>query len=319
MLEEGKDMVRSMRQRLEARVFGQGAAIDVMVRLVRRAQSGLGDPNRPAGVVLFLGASGVGKTELAKCVAEQLYGGTDRLLRFDMSEFNQEHQVARLVGAPPGYVGHGGGGEMTEAIRRKPNSVVLLDEIDKAHPKALDLLLQVFDEGRLTDSDGRRVDCRSCLFVMTSNFLTPPAALAEVLEDLPEDDGAENDEQCEAKIRSQLVQILRPEFVNRIQHVVRFNDLGAPELQRLMELLLVNLNGQLKEKGLRIELSKAIKDHLIEAGQEEGMGARTMQRLFDRRVRDTLVDRLLAEEIEAGPHLLDLGVGDAVILRSLAL
>ncbi len=322
VMDEGKDKVRSLRERLAARVFGQDPAIDVMVRLVRRSQSGLGDPNRPAGVVLFLGASGVGKTELAKCVAEQLYGGKDRLVRFDMSEFSQEHQVARLIGSPPGYIGHGEGGEMTEAIRRKPNSVVLLDEIDKAHPKAWDLLLQVFDEGRLTDSEGRHVDCRNCLFVMTSNFLTQTTPLSQPFEDLPEEvcvkQNAKTEDRLEAEIRAQLVQVLRPEFVNRIQHVVRFNDLGSPELLRLLDHLVTNLNGQLREKSLRIELSHNIKSHLIEAGQKEGMGARSMQRLFDRRVRDTLVDRMFTEEIESGPYLLDLDVADEVVFRDLS-
>ena len=305
MLEEGKDRLKGLRETLDSRVFGQPRALDVMVRLVRRAKVGLGDPHRPAGVALFLGPSGVGKTELAKCVAEELFGGADRLLRFDMSEFNQPHQVARLVGSPPGYVGHGEGGELTEAIRRKPNSVVLLDEIEKAHPKAWDLLLQVFDEGRLTDSDGRHVDCRSCLFIMTSNLL----ARTDAFEPREE----ENDEQAEARVRASLTEHLRPEFVKRIQDVVPFQDLGEADLDRVLRLLEVGLNEQLAEKDLRVVLAGPLRDRLIQAGLEERMGARSLQRLFDRKVRDVLVDHLFQDEPGPGTLVLGLKSGEVTV------
>ena len=284
VLEDGMSRLAGLRETLESRLFGQPRAIDVMVRLMRRAQVGLGDLQRPTGVVLFLGPSGVGKTELAKCVAAELFGGADRMVRFDMSEFNQEHQVARLVGSPPGYVGHGEGGELPEAIRRKPNSLVLLDEIEKAHPKAWDLLLQVFDEGRLTDSEGRHVDCRSCLFVMTSNLLT-----SDDLETLDE-----------TTIRRRLTAHMRPELVNRIQDVVPFHDLGREELASVLGLLRASLDGQLQEKGLSATLTPALEEHLIEAGMSEGMGARSVQRAFDRLVRDVLVDHLFEEQPAAG-------------------
>ncbi|MCP3917239.1 MAG: ATP-dependent Clp protease ATP-binding subunit [bacterium] len=300
ILEDGKDKLKGLRESLESRVFGQPGAVDVMVRLVRRAKLNLGDPHRPAGVALFLGPSGVGKTELAKCVAEQLFGDADRLVRFDMSEFNQSHQVARLVGSPPGYVGHGEGGEMTEAIRRKPNSVVLLDEIEKAHPKAWDLLLQVFDEGRLTDSDGRNVDCRSCMFVMTSNLLTSTQIAAEAKAEAEPD---------EAQLRGQLTAHLRPEFVNRIQNIVPFRDLGASDLEKVLTLLLSGLNDQLKEKDLQVVLSGPLREHLVEAGLHEAMGARSLQRLFDRLVRDELVDHLFDQEVAPGALVLNLIAG----------
>ena len=218
-----------------------------------------------------------------------------------MSEFGQAHQVARLIGSPPGYVGHGEGGELSEGIRRKPNSVVLLDEIDKAHPKAWDLLLQVFDEGRLTDSDGRHVDCRSCLFVMTSNFLARDRQPFE-----------------ESEARASLGEVLRPELVNRIQNVIRFEDLGAPELKRVVEHQLASLNGQLEERGVVVELTDASVGRLVEQGLEEGMGARSVQRLFDRQVRDAIVDELFLEQAEGGTFVLDLGEGERAVLRRAA-
>ena len=305
VMEEGKEKLSDLREMLLSRVFGQDDAVDLMVRLIRRAQVGLGDPGRPAGVVLFLGPSGVGKTELAKCVAEELFGGTDRLLRFDMSEFNQPHQVARLIGAPPGYVGHGEGGELSEAIRRKPNSVVLLDEIEKAHPKALDILLQVFDEGRLTDSDGRHIDCRNCIFVMTSNLLAKTdlfqrKASAESLSE------SERDAE-EAEVRARLSEELRPEFVNRIQGVAKFHDLGAVELDKVLSRLEASLNGQVEERRLHFRLSAEVRKALIENGLSEGMGARSIQRLFDRRIRDAIVDQLHDESFVAGSYVIELG------------
>jgi ATP-dependent Clp protease ATP-binding subunit ClpB len=305
VLEDGMDKLKGLRETLASRVFGQDPAVDVMVRLVRRAKVGLGDPHRPAGVALFLGPSGVGKTELAKQVAEQLFGGVDRLVRFDMSEFNQPHQVARLVGSPPGYVGHGEGGELTEAIRRKPNSVVLLDEIEKAHPKAWDLLLQVFDEGRLTDSNGRNVDCRSCMFVMTSNLLSGTSGI-----DSRTDTGA-----TEAQLRAQLTEFLRPEFVNRIQNIVPFRALERADLDRVLQLLLSSLNDQLKERDLHVTLSDPLHVHLIDAGLREAMGARSLQRLFDRMVRDVLVDYLFANDGGPGALVLNLARGEVAVRR----
>ena len=306
VLEDGKERVRTLSERLESRVFGQSEGVDAVVRLVRRAQLGLGDPDRPIGVMLFLGPSGVGKTELARAAAEQLYGGSDRFIRFDMSEFSQPHQVARLIGSPPGYVGHGEGGEMSEAIRRKPNSVVLLDEICKAHPKAWDLLLQVFDEGRLTDSEGRVVDCRNCLFVMTSNFLSY------------DDEGRTTDEELqaadEAELRKRLTTVLRPEFVNRIQNIVRFRELGAEQLERILDLSLDGLNQQLAGRSLSAQLTKRLRERLITAGLAERMGARSIHRLFDRWVRDSLVDYLFEQRSASGECQLDFD-GESVRVR----
>jgi len=307
VLEEGMEHLQDLHETLTARVFGQDRAVGVMVRLIRRAKVGLGHPHRPAGVALFLGPSGVGKTELAKCVAEELFGNADRMIRFDMSEFNQPHQVARLIGPPPGYVGYGDGGELTEAIRRKPNSVVLLDEIEKAHPKAWDILLQVFDEGRLTDSDGRHIDCRSCMFVMTSNLLADTDAF-EVRE-------SESPEDAEARLRAGLTQHLRPEFVNRIQDVVPFRDLGAEDLDKVLQLLESGLNDQLSEKGLSVVLHESIRGALIEAGLHEAMGARSLQRMFDRKVRDVLVDHLFAHGDRSGTLVVGLKNGQVAVKR----
>lgn len=294
VLEDGLDKSKDLHALLGSRLFGQDPAVDVMVRLLRRSQVGLGHPSRPTGVVLFLGPTGVGKTELAKCVAEQLYGGMDRLIRLDMSEFNQQHQVARLIGAPAGYVGHGEGGELTEAIRRKPNSVVLLDEIEKAHSKVWDLLLQVFDEGRLTDSDGRHVDCRSCLFVMTSNLLVGSSG-----------DGVDLAGLDESRVRALLCEHMRPEFVNRIQDVVPFKNLGTPELEQVLDLLVAGMNEQLVDKDLRVVISNELRLELVERGLAEGMGARSLQRVFDTAVRDEVVDYLYTHDPTPGVLVVD--------------
>lgn len=277
------DNVRLMnlKARLESRVFGQDKALEVLSRAVRRTRSGVADPKRPIGVFLFLGPTGVGKTESAKAVAAELFDDEGRLVRVDMSEMMEAHNVARLIGAPPGYVGHGDGGDLADSIRNRPYSVVLLDEIEKAHPRVLDILLQIFEDGRLTDGRGRLVDFRNTLIIMTSNIET---GLIESSASPVDDSG----------IRRSLAEVLRPEFVNRIDEIVRFKKLGRVHLELVLAKHMVELNQRLGPRNFRVTLGAKLRDLLLAEASDPKFGARAIRRSFHSRVLDVVSDRIIA-------------------------
>jgi ATP-dependent Clp protease ATP-binding subunit ClpB len=266
-------------------VVGQDEAVDAVARAVRRGRAGLGDPNRPVGSFLFLGPTGVGKTELARALAATLFDNEDNIVRLDMSEYMEKHTVARLIGAPPGYIGYEEGGQLTEAVRRKPYSVVLLDEIEKAHPDVFNVLLQVLDDGRLTDGHGRTVNFKNTVIIMTSNIGS---------QLILEMRGA--DEQTYQRMREQVLEALRrqfrPEFLNRVDEVVVFRALTESELARIVEIQLEGLRRRLAERRMVLQVTEAAQAYLARVGYDPVFGARPLKRVIQREV-ETPVARLI--------------------------
>ncbi|MET0201261.1 MAG: AAA family ATPase, partial [Gaiellaceae bacterium] len=272
LLEGETEKLIHMEERLHERVVGQDEALEAVANALRRARSGLQDPNRPIGSFVFLGPTGVGKTELARALAEFMFDDERALVRLDMSEYMERHTVSRLVGAPPGYVGYDEGGQLTEAVRRRPYSVVLLDEIEKAHPDVFNVLLQILDDGRLTDGQGRTVDFRNTVLIMTSNVRS-----AEAMRD-----------------------VFRPEFLNRIDEIVEFHPLSREQIADIVGLQLGRVEERLAERGLRLELTDGARDALAEAGWDPTYGARPLKRAIQRLLENPLALRLLEGEFAEG-------------------
>jgi ATP-dependent Clp protease ATP-binding subunit ClpC len=294
-----------MEDALHKRIIGQDEAIVTISKAVRRARAGLKDPRHPIGNFIFLGPTGVGKTELVRALAEFMFGKEDALIRLDMSEFMERHTVARLVGAPPGYVGYDEGGQLTEAVRRKSYCVILLDEIEKAHPDVFNILLQVFDDGHLTDAKGRRVDFRNAIIVMTSNIGAETIRKGSAMGFATKTDESKQREQNYAgmkeKLLGELKKNFRPEFLNRIDAVVVFHALSKEHIRKIVDLMLAGPIKQLKEKGIELEITDATKDFLGEKGYDEVFGARPLRRAIQDRIEDKLSEELLrlnAEKVE---------------------
>ena len=291
------DRLLSLEKELHKRIVSQQEAVSAVARAVRRSRSGLKDPNRPMGSFVFVGPSGVGKTYLAKCLADFMFGDPEALLILDMSEYMEKHNVSRLVGAPPGYVGYEEGGQLSEAIRRRPYSVVLLDEIEKAHPDVFNMLLQIMEEGRLTDAFGRHVDFKNTILIMTSNIgahrITHQAAFGFQKKD---DDVSY--EKMKDMLKTELNDHFRPEFVNRLDEVVCFHKLTHDNLTKIVDLELEKLADRLREKGLELDLSDAAKDFLIERGTDEKFGARPLRRAIEQYVEDSLSEQMLRGEFK---------------------
>jgi ATP-dependent Clp protease ATP-binding subunit ClpB len=271
-------------------VVGQDAALASVANAIRRSRSGLSDPNRPIGSFLFLGPTGVGKTELARALAEFLFDDERAIVRLDMSEYMEKHSVARMIGAPPGYVGYEEGGQLTEQVRRRPYSVVLLDEIEKAHPDVFNVLLQILEDGRLTDGKGRTVDFRNAVIIMTSN-----AGSASIYELADEDPKKARDEAMAA-----LRQIFRPEFLNRIDDIVIFQPLGKEQIGRIVELQMRRVVKLLAERKVTLHLTPAAKTLLFSEGYDPAYGARPMKRAIQRLIQDPLAMKILDGEVKPG-------------------
>jgi ATP-dependent Clp protease ATP-binding subunit ClpC len=290
-----------MEDELHKRVIGQHPAIEVISKAIRRSRAGLKDPKRPTGSFIFLGPSGVGKTELARTLAEFLFGDDDAMIRIDMSEYMEKHAVSRLVGSPPGYIGYDEGGQLTEAVRRKPYSVLLLDEIEKAHPDVFNILLQILEDGRLTDAQGRTVDFRHAIVIMTSNI-----GAAEIARNTPlgfavsDDETGITYEDMKNRIMGELKKVFRPEFLNRIDDVIVFHKLQKEEIKQIVELLLLRIRASMAERELQLELTETAKDLLVEKGWDPAMGARPLRRAIQRYIEDPLADFVLREELTPG-------------------
>ena len=293
-----------MEDSLHKRIIGQGEAVTTVARAVRRARAGLKDPKRPIGVFIFLGPTGVGKTELAKALSEFMFGSEDSLIRLDMSEFMERHTVSRLVGAPPGYVGYEDGGQLTEAVRRKSYCCILLDEIEKAHYDVFNILLQIFDDGHLTDAKGRKVDFRNSIIIMTSNVGAELISKDMNIGFATHADGAQKKQQDYEKMKDRVLTELknrfRPEFLNRLDASVVFHSLGKEELRQIVDLMLGELAVSLKDKNITIEVSDAAKDLLGTKGYDPVFGARPLRRLIQTMLEDQLSDAILRGEFQSG-------------------
>jgi ATP-dependent Clp protease ATP-binding subunit ClpB len=299
MLESEKDKLVSMESYLETRVVGQAEALQAVANAVRRSRSGLSDPNRPNGSFLFLGPTGVGKTELTKALSAFLFDAEDAMVRIDMSEFMEKHSVARLIGAPPGYVGYEEGGHLTEAVRRRPYSVVLVDELEKAHPDVFNVLLQVLDDGRLTDGHGRTVDFRNTVVIMTSNLGS---------QRIQELSGEENYDSMKAAVMEVVTQEFRPEFINRIDDVVVFHPLALKHLAAIVDIQLGYLRERLEERDMSLRLDDAARDRLAEAGYDPVYGARPLKRAIQQQLENPLAQQILDGTFGPGDTIA-IGVG----------
>ena len=292
LLEGEKQKLLHMEERLAARVVGQEEAVQAVSNAVRRARSGLQDPNRPLGSFIFLGPTGVGKTELARALAEFLFDSETAMVRLDMSEYMEKHTVSRLIGAPPGYVGYEEGGQLTEAVRRRPYSVVLFDEIEKAHPEVFNSLLQILDDGRLTDGHGRTVDFKNTIVIMTSNIGSQ--YIAELTD--------------EKQMRERVMEALRlhfkPEFLNRVDDILIFHRLSKEQLREIVTLQMARLKRLLTERQLNLELTDAARDFLAETGYDPVYGARPLRRAIQHHLQDKLAPMLLSGEFKEGDTIL---------------
>ncbi|ASB86679.1 Clp protease ClpX [Bacillus glycinifermentans] len=307
------DKLLNMESILHSRVIGQDEAVVAVAKAVRRARAGLKDPKRPIGSFIFLGPTGVGKTELARALAESIFGDEEAMIRIDMSEYMEKHSTSRLVGSPPGYVGYDEGGQLTEKVRRKPYSVVLLDEIEKAHPDVFNILLQVLEDGRLTDSKGRTVDFRNTILIMTSNVGASELRRNKYVGFNVQDE-TQNYKDMKDKVMGELKRAFRPEFINRIDEIIVFHSLEKKHLKDIVSLMSDQLTKRLKEQDLSIELTEAAKEKIAEEGVDLEYGARPLRRAIQKHVEDRLSEELLKGNITKGQHIvLDVENGEFVV------
>ncbi|MCB0918946.1 MAG: AAA family ATPase, partial [Actinobacteria bacterium] len=296
--EDDTKRLMRMEDELHKRVIGQDQAIKALSKSIRRTRAGLKDPNRPSGSFIFAGPSGVGKTELSKTLAEFLFGDDDAMISLDMSEYSEKHTASRLFGSPPGYVGYEEGGQLTEKVRRKPFSVVLFDEIEKAHPDIFNSLLQVLEEGRLTDAQGRAVDFKNTVIIMTTNLGSRD--VAKSMGFAPADDDANQYERMKGKVNQELKQNFRPEFLNRIDDTIVFHQLTKLEIISIVDLMAANLDKRLAEKDMSVEFTQKAKELLAERGYDPVLGARPLRRTIQRDIEDPLSEKILFGDLLPG-------------------
>ena len=316
-MEETERLLR-MEQEIHKRIIGQEEAILSISKAVRRARAGLKDQRRPIGAFLFLGPTGVGKTELVRALAEFMFGSEENMVRLDMSEFQERHTVARLIGAPPGYIGYEEGGQLTEAVRRKSYCAILLDEIEKAHPEVFNILLQIFDDGHLSDAKGRKVDFRNCVIIMTSNLGSDLIKRETVMGFSIKTDAAQGEKQAyermKEKVLDEVKRFFRPEFLNRIDASVVFHALAKEHILSIVDLMLDQVRKELDEKSISLEATDAAKEYLAEKGYDPNFGARPLRRLIQDEVEDRLSEELLGGKIHAGDvAVLDVKDGEMVV------
>ena len=290
LMEGEKEKILNLDKILHKRVIGQDEAVEKVSEAIMRSRAGIGDPRRPIGSFMFLGPTGVGKTELAKSLADALFDDEHNMVRIDMSEYMEKYSVSRLIGAPPGYVGYEEGGQLTEAVRRKPYSVVLFDEIEKAHPDVFNVLLQVLDDGRVTDSQGRTVDFKNTIIILTSNL-----GSEYILEGIQEN--GEISEEAKEKVRTLLKQKFRPEFLNRLDEIVFYKPLMKNEISKILDLLIDDLRKRLEDKNIKIEVSESAKNYLIDNGYDEAYGARPLKRFVQKKLETLIARKILSNEI----------------------
>ncbi len=290
--------LQKLEQTLHKRVIGQEDAVSSVARAVRRGRVGLKDPKRPIGSFLFLGPTGVGKTELSKALSEALFGNEDSMIRVDMSEYMEKHSVAKMIGSPPGYVGHDDGGQLSEQVRRRPYSVILFDEIEKAHPDVFNILLQVLDDGHITDSQGRKVDFRNTVIIMTSNAGAQAIIDPKKLGFNAREDAADDYKRMKSNVLNEIKLIFRPEFLNRIDEIIVFHPLGRPEMKKIVSLMCKDVVKRAKEQmGISLSIRDSVKDHIVETGTDQKYGARPLRRAVQSQLEDRLAEAVLSGEI----------------------
>ena len=304
LAESESERLRKLEKTLHKRVIGQEEAVTAVAKAVRRGRVGLKDPNRPIGSFLFLGPTGVGKTELSKALAEALFGDENAMIRVDMSEYMEKHSVSKMIGSPPGYVGHDDGGQLSEQVRRHPYSVVLFDEIEKAHPDVFNILLQVLDDGHITDSQGRKVDFRNTVIIMTSNAgaqaIIDPKRLGFVTK---EDKGADY-KRMKSNVMNEIKLVFRPEFLNRIDEIIVFHSLGTDEMKKVTGLMCKEIVKRAKEQlNITLTIRDSVKKHIVETGTDQKYGARPLRRAIQNQLEDALADAILSGEIKSGDHV----------------
>ena len=304
LAESESERLRKLVKTLHKRVIGQEEAVTAVAKAVRRGRVGLKDPNRPIGSFLFLGPTGVGKTELSKALAEALFGDENAMIRVDMSEYMEKHSVSKMIGSPPGYVGHDDGGQLSEQVRRHPYSVVLFDEIEKAHPDVFNILLQVLDDGHITDSQGRKVDFRNTVIIMTSNAgaqaIIDPKRLGFVTK---EDKGADY-KRMKSNVMNEIKLVFRPEFLNRIDEIIVFHSLGTDEMKKITGLMCKEIVKRAKEQlNITLTIRDSVKKHIVETGTDQKYGARPLRRAIQNQLEDALADAILSGEIKSGDHV----------------
>jgi ATP-dependent Clp protease ATP-binding subunit ClpB len=307
----------NLEDELQKRVIGQKKAVKTIADALRRARAGLKDPNRPIGSFMFLGPTGVGKTELAKAVAVLMFDSESAMVRFDMSEFQEKHSVSRLIGSPPGYIGHDQGGQLTEVIRRNPYSVILFDEVEKADPEVFNTLLQVLDDGRLTDTQGRTVDFKNTIIIMTSNLASQLILEKQLRSAIGmSKETPESDEGLDGQIRELLSQYFKPEFLNRIDEIVVFHTLRGDELQQIVDIQIEKLQTRLEEKQISISFTEGAREHLAMTGYDPIYGARPLRRVIQKEVENPLAMKILGKEFVNGDNIfVDLGNDGLVFTR----
>jgi ATP-dependent Clp protease ATP-binding subunit ClpB len=311
MMQSEREKLLQLEDELHKRVIGQEEAITAVSDAIRRSRAGLQDPKKPIGSFIFLGTTGVGKTELAKALAEYLFDDDAMMTRIDMSEYQEKHSVSRLVGAPPGYVGYDEGGQLTEAVRRKPYSVVLLDEIEKAHPDVWNILLQVLDDGHLTDNKGRTVNFKNTIIIMTSNIGSH--IIQETFEGVTDKNLASKVEKSKTDVMTLLKQTIRPEFLNRVDEIIMFSPLLQKQMASIVKIQLNNLKQLVAENGMQIEFSDYLVDYLSEQGFDMQFGARPLKRLIQKMVVNELSKKILSGEIDKTKKVL-IDIFDGVIV-----
>ncbi|MBM7707489.1 ATP-dependent Clp protease ATP-binding subunit [Chryseomicrobium aureum] len=311
------DKLLKLEDTLHKRVIGQSEAVDAISRAIRRARAGLKDPKRPIGSFIFLGPTGVGKTELARALAEVMFGDEDSMIRIDMSEYMEKHSTSRLVGSPPGYVGFDEGGQLTEKVRRKPYSVILLDEIEKAHPDVFNILLQVLEDGRLTDSKGRTVDFRNTVVIMTSNVGADAVKYNKYVGFNLQEAGSSKDyKDMKSKMLEELKKAFRPEFLNRLDEMIVFHSLEREHLKEIVTLMANQLTKRLKEQDIELELTEAAKDKIAKEGYDPDYGARPLRRALQKHVEDRLSEEILKGEVLTGQYIIFDVENDEFVVRT---
>lgn len=304
LAESESERLRKLEKTLHKRVIGQDEAVTAVAKAVRRGRVGLKDPNRPIGSFLFLGPTGVGKTELSKALAEALFGDENAMIRVDMSEYMEKHSVSKMIGSPPGYVGHDDGGQLSEQVRRHPYSVVLFDEIEKAHPDVFNILLQVLDDGHITDSQGRKVDFRNTVIIMTSNAGAQAIIDPKRLGFVPKEDKGADYKRMKSNVMNEIKLVFRPEFLNRIDEIIVFHSLGSDEMKKITGLMCKEITKRAKEQlNITLTIRDSVKKHIVETGTNQKYGARPLRRAIQNQLEDALADAILSGEIKSGDHV----------------